>query len=214
MESIQKETPEIDYNLEGVKNVSFDETTKEKASKVKSNRDGVQAWIQKDFISEVKEYVSDIHYDLWDALKAELTKRARADLRVLREESITVTCGFNNYAYTQGYEKLTFLKDFYLGDAIHVLSSKHNLDLTQRIIGIKYDCIKEEISELTLGYPRLKKSFINKLSKLNNTAAIKLYNPSDYLETYALDEEEDEYGHINNTNALRINNDDWLELGQ
>lgn len=213
-EFIQKETPEIDYNLEGVQNVSFDETTKEKASKVKSNRDGVQAWIQKDFISEVKEYVADIHYDLWDALKAELTKRARADLRVLREESITVTCGFNNYAYTQGYEKLAFLKDFYLGDAIHVLSSKHNLDLTQRIIGIKYDCIKEEISELTLGYPRLKKSFINKLSKLNNTAAIKLYNPSDYLETYALDEEEDEYGHINNTNALRINNDDWLELGQ
>ena len=85
-------------------------------------------------------------------------------------------------AHATGYEKFKFLEDVKLGDSVHVFSSVHNLDVEERVTAIKYDCLNNEIQEITLGYPKIKKSFINNVAKLHPHGIIQEYTPSVYLE--------------------------------
>ena len=175
----------IDWNREGVgggtsTSGSSIPTVDENAAD--EDRDGVKAWIKKACIEEVAEQVVVWHNNLWGAMREDLQNHAKADLRTLTQAAITVEIDMTSLAHATGYEKFKFLEDVKLGDSVHVFSSVHNLDVEERVTAIKYDCLNNEIQEITLGYPKIKKSFINNVAKLHPHGIIQEYTPSVYLE--------------------------------
>lgn len=175
----------IDWNREGVgggtsTSGSSIPTVDENAAD--EDRDGVKAWIKKACIEEVAEQVVVWHNNLWGAMREDLQNHAKADLRSLTQAAITVEIDMTSLAHATGYEKFKFLEDVKLGDRVHVFSSVHNLDVEERVTAIKYDCLNNEIQEITLGYPKIKKSFINNVAKLHPHGIIQEYTPSVYLE--------------------------------
>ena len=181
-----KKNLEVDWNLDGVGGGSNTSSGKPDGSssddKFEKDRDGVKAWIQKEFISKVRAKIKQEHEVLWDGMRQDLDDHATKDLKAYTQAAITVEIDCEGIANTGGYEKFKYLQDFKLGDKVHVVSPVHNLDVEERVTEIKYDCLNNEIQEITLGYPKIKKSFINNVAKLHPHGIIQEYTPSVYLE--------------------------------
>lgn len=146
------------------------------------DRDGVKGWIKKAVIDAVATEIVERHNVLWSAFREDLTNHAKADLKSLTSAAISVTIDIQSLIHAEGYEQYGYLNDVKLGDAVQVYSSVHNLDLEERVTAIKYDCLNDELQEITLGYPKIKKSFINNVAKLHPHGLIQEYTPSVYLE--------------------------------
>lgn len=165
--------PAIDYNREGVSSVGDHETKASEDAEFNADRDGVKAWIQDDFVKELKKEILKQHNNIWDVLRNRLIVAADGDLNELRNESISVEVDFELLRNYAGYEKLKFLEDLYLGDYVHVRSSLHNFDGDIRVVGITYDCITNRPKTMSLGYPV--NSFIKRAAKMNSSGTIKHY---------------------------------------
>lgn len=165
--------PAIDYNREGVSSVGDHEEKASKDTDFNPDRDGVKAWIQDDFITELKKEILKQHNNIWDALRSRLWAAACNDLNELRNESISVEVDFELLRNYSGYENLKFLEDLYLGDYVHVRSTLHDFDGDIRVVGITYDCLTNRPKTMTLGYPS--NSFIRRQASMHASGTVKHY---------------------------------------
>ena len=83
----------------------------------------------------------------------QLLTYATADLNTSEGSTVTIEIDVTQIAGSKDYARFKWLKDVYLGDTIHIESSKHALSVDERITKLTYDCIKKEVKEITLGYP-------------------------------------------------------------
>lgn len=168
--------PTVDYNREGVGGSSSDDSVASDDAEYNDNRDGVKAWIQDNFIKELKKAILLEHNNLWDVLFNRLYIAAESDLSQLRNESMSVEVDFELLQNYDGYQNLTFLNDLYLGDYVHVRSTLHNFDGDLRVVGMTYDCITNRPKTMTLGYPT--NSFIKRQAMMNPNGTVKFNAPS------------------------------------
>lgn len=175
------ESATYDANREGIKNTSSSKTKGEDGETVYDDaREGVIAWIQDDFVADVIAVVNQQDKVLHDSLKTRLTEAAQKDLEELAKPQLSVSIDFNTMVNTPGYAKYSYLKDVYLGDTIYVHSTPHNIDIHERITALEVDCLKNEVSKVTIGEP--KNSFIKSIAGLNTKGTIKKWKPEDGLE--------------------------------
>lgn len=170
--------PETDYNREGVGTISSstDTQTTQTGETFSSDRDGVKAWIQAQFIKDLKKEILNQHFKIWDNLRSRLWNAAVKDINELRNESICVEVDFVDLRNYEGYEEFKFLEDLYLGDYVHVKSSYHNYDGYLRVVAMSVDCTTGQKQSMTLGYPV--NSFIKRTAKLNKAGTVKFYSPN------------------------------------
>lgn len=172
-----------DSNREGVGTTSTHSATSE--ATYDANREGVRAWIQDGFVSELSEVIAQADNDLKTTMERLLSNAANIDLAIMCKPNMSITIDFAMLANTRNYEKYAFLKDLYLGDHVYVYSKKYNMEAIERITSIKYDCITQEIIEMTFETKSYKKKgFIPGLAKqLTSAGTIIKYNPQDAIET-------------------------------
>lgn len=170
-----------DSNREGVGSTSSE--TKETI--YDENREGVRAWIQDGFVMELKACIQDCTDQLYKTMNTQLKELAMADLEVLKYPAVSISINFNTLVNTPQYEKFAFLRDLYLGDQVYFYEHRLGIEGKERITGIKYDVIKEEISEMTFqtsAYNR-KSSFVKSIANTTaKTGTIIKYNLHDALE--------------------------------
>jgi hypothetical protein len=191
-EFIKKDTPEVDYNREGVDSSvsgssSTDKNMEDNTGLNNNSRDGVRAWIQPEVIAAVKKVITDgddkgCHYTLWNSMIERLVTNARKYLKTEKYASITIDVDLKDLTKTQGFEQYDFLKEMYLGDGIHFVDNIHGFDFESRLKGMTFDCINQEIKDMTFGYPRIKKSFINTMASLHPTGVLNEYEPNEFLQ--------------------------------
>ena len=175
------ESATYDANREGIKNTSSSKTKGEDEETVyNAAREGVIAWIQDGFVADVIDVVNQQDQVLHNSLKTRLTEAAQKDLEELAKPQLSVSIDFNTMVNTPGYAKYSYLKDVYLGDTIYVHSTPHNIDIHERITALEIDCLKNEVSKVTIGEP--KNSFIKSIAGLNAKGTIKKWKPEDGLE--------------------------------
>ena len=149
-------------------------------------REGVQAWIQKEFIEKVRATVNAQHKRLIDGLNSRLKAQAKADLKVYSQATLTIEADLALLDKMDGYEKYQFLHDVYLGDWVRIYAPEYitgeDGQLDERIVGLTYDCIAQRNSKVVLGAP---KNFIyTRIAKLNSTeGTIVEGDDTDILET-------------------------------
>lgn len=170
-----------DSNREGVGSTSSE--TKETI--YDENREGVRAWIQDGFVAELRACIQECTDMLYDTMNKQLIELATADLNVLKYPAVSISINFNTLVNTPQYEKFAFLRDLYLGDQVYFYEHRLGIEGKERITGIKYDVIREEISEMTFqtsAYSK-KKGFVKSIANTTaKTGTIIKYNLHDALE--------------------------------
>lgn len=102
--------------------------------------------------SESEEETSDIICNTQAELNAALTQKcqdmysAGADL-----PSVTINVNLIDLEHTEQYKDFSGLVSVGLGDTVHCYNNKLNLSTDARVIQLKWDCIRNQASELTLG---------------------------------------------------------------
>lgn len=172
------ESATYDSNREGIK-VSG---TKSKDEEVvyDDTREGVRAWIQDDFVDELMTTIIEQSNYLHEQLKKTLTDAAKKDLAEYDHPKYTVSVNFVTLANSPEYAKFAFLKDMYLGDTITINYLVTGIYSTDRITAITYDCLKKDITAITIGDPV--KTFIRKMAELTPKGTLKKWKPVDGLE--------------------------------
>lgn len=169
-----------DSNREGVGSTSSE--TKETV--YDENREGVRAWIQDDFVYEMNACIRDCTDKLYYTMERQLYKQAWADIKIMKNPAISITVNFNTLKDTPQYEQFSFLKDLYLGDSVYFYNDKLGIEGNERVTGLKYNAITNEIDEMTFetsSYNR--KGFIRGLAVTTaKTGTIMKYTKNDALE--------------------------------
>lgn len=102
--------------------------------------------------SESEEETSDIICNTQAELNAALTQKcqdmysAGADL-----PSVTINVNLIDLEHTEQYKDFSGLVSVGLGDTVHCYNNKLDLSTDARVIQLKWDCIRNQASELTLG---------------------------------------------------------------
>lgn len=102
--------------------------------------------------SESEEGTSDIICNTQAELNAALTQKcqdmysAGADL-----PSVTINVNLIDLEHTEQYKDFSGLVSVGLGDTVHCYNNKLDLSTDARVIQLKWDCIRNQASELTLG---------------------------------------------------------------
>jgi hypothetical protein len=172
------ESATYDSNREGIKASSSRSTDDEVVYDY--NREGVRAWIQDGFVDELVVTIVEQSNYLHNALKDELTKAAKEDLKEYDHPKYAVTVNFTTLANSQNYAKFAFLKDLYLGDTVTIDYSVAGVVSMDRVTAIAIDCIKNDISSITIGNPT--KTFIKNMANLTPKGTIRKWKPDSGLE--------------------------------
>ena len=102
--------------------------------------------------SESEEETSDIICNTQAELNVALTQKcqdmysAGADL-----PSVTINVNLIDLEHTEQYKDFSGLVSVGLGDTVHCYNNKLDLSTDARVIQLKWDCIRNQASELTLG---------------------------------------------------------------
>lgn len=147
-------------------------------------REGVQAWITKAFIEEIKSLVNEQHKRLKDDLNARLKEQALKDVELYAHPTLTIEVDMALLDKMDGYEQYAFLHDLYLGDYVKIYYPQYGYKsmLDERVVGLTYDCLEQKISKLTLGSP--KNVIYRRTAALTaNTGVIVEGSDTDVLET-------------------------------
>lgn len=147
-------------------------------------REGVQAWITKAFIEEIKSVVNEQHKRLKDDLNARLKEQALKDVELYAYPTLTIEVDMALLDKMDGYEQYAFLHDLYLGDYVKIYYPQYGYKsvLDERVVGLTYDCLEQKISKLTLGSP--KNVIYRRTAALTaNTGVIVEGSDTDVLET-------------------------------
>lgn len=149
------DTGTMDLNREGINpNYSTSEIGGDEGSEYDANREGVRAWIQDEFIEEVRKTCNENYALLRKDLNNRLRDRANTELNLLCVPSLSIDVDFETLSKVQGYDQFKFLEEKYLGDYISVFYSKRGLTTKQRITSLTYDCLLNKIKDVTLGAPK------------------------------------------------------------
>lgn len=147
-------------------------------------REGVQAWITKAFIDEIKNVVNEQHKRLKDDLNKRLKEQALNDVELCSYPTLTIEVDMALLDKMDGYEQYAFLHDLYLGDYVRINYPQYGYKsiMDQRVVGLTYDCLEQKISKLTLGSP--KNVIYRRTAALTaNTGVIVEGSDTDVLET-------------------------------
>lgn len=178
----------LETNRDGINRVYDDSSPGSQTTVAGYNekREGVQAWIQKEFIEKVRATVNAQHKRLIDGLNSRLKAQAEKDLKVYSQATLTIEADLALLDKMDGYEKYQFLHDVYLGDWVRIYAPEYitgeDGQLDERVVGLTYDCIAQRNSKVVLGAP---KNFIyTRIAKLNSTeGTIVEGDDTDILET-------------------------------
>lgn len=172
----------FDSNREGIGSDSSYEAS-DGEQQYDDTREGVKAWITDDFVTELKEFLQNELNELQKSLNDRLEARAKEDLDTYQYPTYTAEIDFEQLAGVQGWEQYKFLLDNYLGDWVEVQLPLHKVagQVTERIEGLTYDCLRKRVTKMTIGSPcnLLVKQFL----KLNDKGNIVTYQPNDSIET-------------------------------
>ena len=144
-------TATLDTNREGISTTTSTSSTV--SSDYDSNREGVRAWIQTGFINAIKDKIVQSYNTLKEHMDEQLLTYATADLNSSDASTVTIEIDVAAMADSKDYAKYDWFGKCYLGDTVHVESSKHSLSVDERITKLTYDCIMKKVTDLTLGYP-------------------------------------------------------------
>lgn len=86
-------------------------------------------------------------------------------IRKVDQPKATYKVEFQELSQTEEYKDYAILQRVYLGDTVTVAHKEDNLNIQAKAISYKYDPIKKEYIEITLG--NFKESFTNMVSKLD-----------------------------------------------
>ena len=145
------EAATLDTNREGISTTTSTSSTV--SDDYDSNREGVRAWIQDGFVNAIKNKIVQAYNTLKEHLDEELLTYATYDLTQSDSYNVTVEIDVKELAKSQEYEKFKWLEETYLGDKIHIESSKHSFSVDERITELTYDCIAQKVTDVVLGYP-------------------------------------------------------------
>lgn len=176
----EDKTATWDYNLDGLGGYQEEETEDEKESKYDDTREGVRAWIQEDFIKEMKQCITEQHNVLLKEMRRQLKERAEYDLASNCNPKVTLEVEFDSLYNSQNYEGFDFLKEYYLGDMVQIFNTELNIEGYERVDEIEYDCILNKPTKITIGDDLA--AFITNVSGLYTPGIIIAYNPEDGLE--------------------------------
>ncbi|HHP5740903.1 TPA: phage tail spike protein [Bacillus paranthracis] len=112
-----------------------------------------------------------------------LLRRAAEDMYTIQKVDLpkaTYKVEFQELSQTEEYKDYAVLQQVYLGDTVTVKHKEDNLDIQAKAISYKYDPIKKEYIEITLG--NFKESFTNVVGKLDQIQNEILEMPSSILE--------------------------------
>lgn len=148
----------LETNRDGINRTTDDagvgsETT---VASYNEKREGVQAWIQKDFIQIVRDVVNEQYARLKSELNKTLKAQAEKDIVNYCYPTLTIEVDMALLDKMDGYEQYKFLHELYLGDHVQVYYPQYGYDvaLDERIIGCTFDVLTQKMSNLTIGSPK------------------------------------------------------------
>ena len=152
----KKESATLETNRDGIKTTGGNSSvgSEEEVAKYDETREGVQAWITKDFIEMVQLVIEDQYGSLKEALEQELANQATKDLRYTSVPTLSINVDVALLDKMDGYEQYTYLGDLKLGDYVHIDYPERGYTLDERIVGLTYDCIAQRNSAVTIGSPK------------------------------------------------------------
>lgn len=168
-----------DNNLDGIGTGTTETTSDDSSSDYDDTREGVRAWIQDNFVSQMKDCIKEQHLNLLNVMRDQLRTQAEKTLEEYQAGSTSVEVDFETMS--QYYPEFSFLNDYYLGDYVQVIDTVHGIESVQRVSEIEYDCIAKRPSKITVGNA-LKNWITRDIDKIIKTGTIISYTPESGLE--------------------------------
>lgn len=168
-----------DNNLDGIGTGSSTTTSDDSSSSYDDSREGVRAWIQDEFISEMKECIKEQHLNLLNVMRTQLENCAYNTLSQYQNPSVTVEVDFDTLS--QVYPDFQYLNNYYLGDYVEIIDTLHDIESVQRVTEIEYDCIAQRPIKITVG-EALQTWVTRDIDKIITTGTIMAYTPESGLE--------------------------------
>ena len=89
---------------------------------------------------------------LYNLLYSQMTAYCNAQFNTgIDVPVVTITVNMVDLSNTTEYEGYAHLESVKLGDSVKCIDSEHNISAIERVVGLKYNCITQEIIEVTIG---------------------------------------------------------------